>query len=345
MRRPTGTIALSTFASGALMLLNVSTSEPFAIIHAGGVVGFRGPGGAVRPRFLRSQQTPTRMMAKPSTPMPRNIKETVSFMRAAVQEGLRAQQSRMDVDLPFAARLGVEVDPSEEKGPSADDIQKSDRELARLFVDMFDVIGDHVVVAFPTDAEASAAKKAWAKGAPYRGKVVSMKPQKKKGPKIKRGTGAVIGFAAAVKKGREGGGVGGQDEAAGGIVSPGTEVLLVVAPKQAELSIVERLSRELGAGCLIVLLNSRLHQASFMGDEQRDFFLQEFQSVFHLRPLGTETNDFVFRAYPKDWTVARKPKIGPPKVLLSKTDRPNLEEIRAAVKEGDEAAGIFGNIF
>lgn len=36
--------------------------------------------------------------------------------------------------------------------------------------------------------------------------------------------------------------------------------------------------------------------------------------MFHLRPIGTERDDFLYRAYPKDWTVARKPKIGPPKV-------------------------------
>lgn len=35
--------------------------------------------------------------------------------------------------------------------------------------------------------------------------------------------------------------------------------------------------------------------------------------MFHLRPVGAETEDFLYRAYPKDWTVARKPKLGPPK--------------------------------
>lgn len=35
--------------------------------------------------------------------------------------------------------------------------------------------------------------------------------------------------------------------------------------------------------------------------------------MFHLRPVGTDNDDFVYRTYPKDWTIARKPKIGPPK--------------------------------
>ena len=45
---------------------------------------------------------------------------------------------------------------------------------------------------------------------------------------------------------------------------------------------------------------------------------QEFESMFHLRPVGMGTEDFLFRAYPKDWTVARKPKIGPPKVRIQR---------------------------
>lgn len=44
------------------------------------------------------------------------------------------------------------------------------------------------------------------------------------------------------------------------------------------------------------------------------FFVQEFESMFHLRPVAAENEDFLYRAYPKDWTVARKPKLGPPKV-------------------------------
>lgn len=35
--------------------------------------------------------------------------------------------------------------------------------------------------------------------------------------------------------------------------------------------------------------------------------------MFHLRPVAAENEDFLYRAYPKDWTVARKPKLGPPK--------------------------------
>lgn len=39
--------------------------------------------------------------------------------------------------------------------------------------------------------------------------------------------------------------------------------------------------------------------------------------MFHLRPVAAENEDFLYRAYPKDWTVARKPKLGPPKARSS----------------------------
>ncbi|CAM9339966.1 unnamed protein product [Laminaria digitata] len=309
----------------------------------------------------------TTMMAKPSQPVPRNIKDTVSSLRAAVQEGLKGQRSRMDVDLPFAARLGVETGDGDKdkKTATAADVERADRELARLFLEMFDVIGEQVVVAFPTDEDAKKATKAWAKGTPFKGTVTSMNPKAQKSAQMKRGSEAVLGFAAAAankkKKKKQaaagGGGKKGGGEAAGAgdhlagrtgtarIAPPGTEVLLVVAPKQPELMVVQKLSNDLGQGCLVVLLNARLHQANFMDDEQRHFFEEEFESMFHLRPVAAETEDFLYRAYPKDWTVARKPKLGPPKVLHYQEKRPTQEEIMAAVEEGDKTAGVFGNLF
>ncbi|CAN0290514.1 unnamed protein product [Ascophyllum nodosum] len=307
------------------------------------------------------------MMTKPSQPVPRNVKDTVSSLRAAVQEGLKARQSRMDVDLPIAARLGVEVtdDDKNKKTATAADVERSDRELARLFLEMFDVIGEQVVVAFPTDEEAQKAENVWSKGAPFKGRVTSMNPRAKKGPQLKRGSEAFLGFAKSLeakkKKKNATGGKGGSSNAPGEgaeggagvlagkpalarIVPPGTEVLLVVAPKQSELMTVQKLSKGLGQGCLIVLLNARLHQANFFDDEQRQFYQEEFESMFHLRPVGMGTEDFLFRAYPKDWTVARKPKIGPPKVLRSQEKRPTQAEITAAIEEGGKAAGVFGNL-
>lgn len=117
------------------------------------------------------------------------------------------------------------------------------------------------MVAFPTDEDAKKATKAWNKGVPYKGKVTSMDPKPAKGPKLKRGSpDALVGFASQVeaakkakgknkKKGgkKDGGGAGGgggegrgaapRMGITGRVAPPGTEVLLVVSPKQAELKV------------------------------------------------------------------------------------------------------------
>ncbi len=119
------------------------------------------------------------------------------------------------------------------------------------------------VVAFPTDEDAKKATKAWSKGVPFKGRVTSMDPRPAKGPKLKRGsTEALAGFASQVEaakkakgKGKKKGGKQGAGGAGGGgaaaaaaaaggrvgttarVAPPGTEVLLVVAPKQPELRV------------------------------------------------------------------------------------------------------------
>lgn len=119
------------------------------------------------------------------------------------------------------------------------------------------------MIAFPTDDEAEKARKVWDKGTPYKGRVTSMNPQGPKAPKMKRGSPeAVLGFARAVeaknknkqkasanKGGKQGvksegrvgsvgaGGVRGGNSGVIQIAPPGTEVLLVVAPKQQELAV------------------------------------------------------------------------------------------------------------
>lgn len=103
------------------------------------------------------------------------------------------------------------------------------------------------MVAFATDEDAKKASKAWSKGAPFKGKVTSMNPKAQKGPQIKRGSDAVLGFAkqVAAKKAKQAaaGGKGGAGGGGGGktgierIAPPGTEVLLVVAPQQPELMV------------------------------------------------------------------------------------------------------------
>ena len=65
--------------------------------------------------------------------------------------------SRMDVDLPLGADFGIEVGEKRKRGGyvTAEDVARSDRELARLFVEMFDGTGLAPLVLFPDEAQAT----------------------------------------------------------------------------------------------------------------------------------------------------------------------------------------------
>ena len=95
-------------------------------------------------------------------PLPRDIKEVINQMRASVQTGMQARLSRMDVDLPYGAEFGVEGGEKRKKGAmlTSEDVARSDRELARLFVEMFDGTGLRPLVLFSDEKQAKRAKRA-----------------------------------------------------------------------------------------------------------------------------------------------------------------------------------------
>ena len=59
----------------------------------------------------------------------------------------------------------------------------------------------------------------------------------------------------------------------------------------------------------------------------------------------------VWRAYPEEWIVATKPKIGPPRQVSSLAVRPSQEAIEAALSEASAGGGGLldsiglGNVF
>lgn len=139
----------------------------------------------------------TQLSAGKQQQLPTTTAETISQMTAATQAALQSRCSRMDVELPPGASLGVEAGglkktsaglfglsmPSipgmpgggggggglmggaggagqvTEEGLKA--LQRGDRELARLYTEMFRPIGEAVTVAFGTEGEAAAARKVW----------------------------------------------------------------------------------------------------------------------------------------------------------------------------------------
>eukprot|EP00667_Euglena_gracilis_P010297 EG_transcript_10484 len=262
--------------------------------------------------------------------VPRDIKETLAQLRESVQRALENRQSRMDVELPAGSKFGVESD-DKAKGPQL--IQRSDRELARIFVEMFQPIGDSLLVAFPDDRQAAAAREKWPSVA---GKVVSLTASSKR-PKT--------GFGAKSSPA----------EKATPSVDPAVglrqaEVILVVAPTPETYDLVESISKERGNNCCIILLNARLHQATFANAKQGAYLRSAFKPVFHLRPLLAKdggvngVDGILLHTYPEGWLVARKPRFGPPVVLLESPDAPPPpEDVRRALQTEDQPVGAVLN--
>lgn len=135
-------------------------------------------------------------------------------------------------------------------------------------------------------------------------------------------------------------------------VPDGTEVLIVVAPGAKQLKALESAAKELGMGCLIIVVNPRFSEKKFESPEQEAFFKGEFMSVYHLQPnpVPTWNGGVLYRSFPDDWTLAIPRKIGPPRVLATAPSLWSIEEMEGVLKsesgkEGDDPAGdIFGAV-
>eukprot|EP00977_Amphora_coffeiformis_P007354 scaffold1593_cov156-Amphora_coffeaeformis.AAC.3 len=272
---------------------------------------------------------------KDTPALPSDVKEAVTKCRAATQEALKDRVSRMDIEFPVGAKFNVEPQPKR-KGASADgtptktDLERSDRELARLFVDMFQPVGgEHLAVIFPEMTAAEAAKKKWKGDATAQCRILSLDRRKSSGRKEKVKS---LGFAA--KLAAEVGDVG-SDSVGGPFKLPAqTEVALFVSPGPKELVIVERICEEVGLGTLVVLLNARLSTISNFGTTAATkLFREEFENVFHLaayKPQDVAPNCLLHRAYPGKWILARKPSVGAPKTILVSDKRPNATDAAQA---------------
>jgi hypothetical protein len=274
--------------------------------------------------------------------LPRDVKDAVTQCRAAVQEALKDRLSRMDIEFPVGTKFNVEKAGSTTKRgkassqenpdtPTKDTLDQSDRELARLFVEMFQPVGgDNIAAVFNDVSLADAAKKRWKGDASANSSILSMDRRKSKsksaGSQKKK---KVLGFAAklAVEIGAS------VDESGPFQLPEGTEVALFVAPGPKEMIIIERICQSVGMGTLVILLNARLSGVSNFGsDAGAKLFLQDFEPVFNLSaaPQESAPGCLLKRAYPGDWVLARKPTVGQPRTFLSQSERPLKEECRAA---------------
>ena len=342
--------AASVALAALLQLLVLQSSHGFSSLHDARPI-------ATRPKASTTHAPSTTSLGmifdggKNSDPtLPKDVKDAISRCRAAVQTALEQRLSRMDIEMPVGANFGVEKggagkkkgggrmadaigDSSNGGAPTMDQLTKSDRELARIFVEMFQPLGgEHISCIFKDEGLAEQARKRWRNevGASCRVLAVDRKGKSsrgggmggggKKGGKSKK----KMGFAQKMAAEIEG------DGTSGPFVLPeGTEVALFVAPGPKELVAIERICNEVGMGTLVILLNARLGKVTNYGTEQaKDLFTEDFEPVFHLSaaPQTEAPGCLMHRAYPTDWILARRPKVGAPKTIASYSDKPTEEQ-------------------
>ena len=285
--------------------------------------------------------------------MPRTTKEMVDSLRASAQAGLQARISRMRVEMPDAFEFGVEGGKKKRsKIVTADGIVRSDRELARLFVEMFAGTGLRPLVLFPEASHAEQARRKWASSTEADIRALGGAKKRSKPAKSVRGGGGG-GFGAPATKAPSSNVL--------ARVPPSAEVVFAVSPGARQMSALEDFCSEQGLDRLVVLLNCR--DADLPADQQ-EFVNDEFDYIyaFVTEPAGadgsTDAADtdgattapaeptVLWRAFPDDWALARKPKIGPPKTLLEQDERPSEAEVRkaCAAAGGAGAGGVLDAI-
>lgn len=261
--------------------------------------------------------------------LPKDVKEAVSKCREATQEALQNRISRMDIEFPVGTKFNVEKSGSKasknKRGPpTLADFHRSDRELARLFVEMFQPVGgENIAVVFREDEQADMAKQVWKGDFSAASRILAL--NRSNGGKQRRTATKSMGFAAKLAAEIDDG-----EDPSGPFALPDhTEVALFVSPGPKELIVVEKICEKVGEGTLVVLLNTRLASISNFGSTAAtELFTEKFESVFHLAaaPQDSAPNCLLHRAYPKHWVLARKPAVGPPKSIGTWSKRPSPAE-------------------
>jgi len=266
--------------------------------------------------------------------LPKDVKEAVSQCRSATQQALEKRISRMTIDFPIGTKFGVEAIPktNQDKSPTSEDVIRSNRELARIIVDMFQPVGgDRIAVSFPTLEQAEAAKKKWKGDSTARARVLTMDRRAKR---IKKKSRKTKGFAAKLAEE-----IDASDESGSPFRLPdSTEVAVFVAPSLSDLSVVATICNEVGMGTLVILLNARLW--TFEDDlisKEGASFAEAFEEVFHLAAAAQKfaPGCMLYRKFPENWSLARKPAVGAPKTIMESNVKPTDEECGQAFESFD----------
>lgn len=228
----------------------------------------------------------------------------------------------------------------QQEGLTMEKLDTSNRELARLFVEMFQPLGgQHIAAVFNDEYLAEQARQRWSGDISAECNICAIDRKGKKGVlKVgNKGMGKkkkAKGFAAKMAEEME------EDGSTSGPFNlpKDTEVALFVSPGPKELIAIERICNDVGMGTCIILLNARLSLIEkYASDDARKLFEEGFETVWSLSaaPQEEAPGCLMHRAYPGQWMLARKPQVGAPKTIA----------IKEGVKfSGEECAEAFGNI-
>jgi len=284
---------------------------------------------------------------------PVKVKDTVNKLKESLQAGLKAQCSRMHVQLPKAS-LGIEGD---EKGAPVD-ARKPDREAARAILEMFQVLADTSCCVFNSEVDAAAARSAWEignVGGLRIGAVVGLdavagsraarrkaKASKSKMSKKDKKRGALKSLAFLQ-----------EDDAASADpmdnIPAGTEVLLVVAPTTATLEKVREMDEKFGLGTVIIVLNPQLDANREKAGAAVEFVESKFETAFYLDEAG---DNLLYREWGKDFQLwSAEGLMGQQTLVHAQSDRfypsevPAMEEAGTLKPQKKGEKGLFGGLF
>ena len=253
-------------------------------------------------------------MALPTSP-----KAVATEMSVAVQAALQARQYRLEVTTPPGLCFGLfgkEVakqllgDPS--ATPSASVRGLAERELAFLFVEMFQAYGAQCACVMRDSKQVKATEREWARS--------KLTPR-------------VVDSLAKAMPASGGGGFGAATRSR---VTEAPKVLIVSSASTQTLRELAPISEELGSNAVVVLLNPAQSQSTLPGGAPGRF---AFESVFCLQdnPHPEWRGGLLYRAYPYSWELGAAGATGAPKVHGRSAERPTLDAIEAGFEkiEGD----------
>jgi len=273
-------------------------------------------------------QTPITMAEQ----LPGSPKDIATEMSLAVSAALTDGKRRLDVTLPDGLCFGLFGSP-----PGAQTLgipgsidkltkQRADRELAFLFCEMFQNMGNGATaVAFRDQETALVADREWSKSnlAALPRIVTSVSELAPRTKRSKSGS----GFGA--------GGGGANLGGSAGAAPP--KIVLLVRPGKSQIRELEPIVEPLGDEVVVVLLNAARLKS---GGSRRGF---EPTYTLLSNPHPGWRGGILYRPYPDQWHLGVAAKAGGPRIHGRSAARPTLDEIDVGLsKVKDDTSLVTG---